>query len=244
MTPRLRRTSTASCLSPSSGAPTLHHRAANVLFSLRYLNPLLSLGLKRRLTSDDLPSVSSADQAKLGVKLLDEHWSYERSLTALDPSLYRSLCVVALKSLPALLHSHPCCSYAAFCGPYMLNALWKLPLDLFSFLQPCVAPARIPTRRSLTHSRRYFLRSILKELNTDKEAFELGKTIFYIFMLFLVQLLQSVFVGRYLCATLNIPPRHNRISLMILQIWCVPQLGSRQKRSADHDLPQDPHPER
>ena len=59
--------------------------------SRRYISPLLKLGLKRRLNADDLPTISSADQAKLGVKLLDEHWSYERSLTALDPSLYRSL---------------------------------------------------------------------------------------------------------------------------------------------------------
>ncbi len=59
--------------------------------SRRYISPLLKLGLRRRLNADDLPAISSADQAKLGVKLLDEHWSYERSLTALDPSLYRSL---------------------------------------------------------------------------------------------------------------------------------------------------------
>lgn len=47
---------------------------------------------------------------------------------------------------------------------------------------------------------RFFFRSILKELNADKEKFELGKSLFYIFMLFLVQLLQSIFVGRYLFA--------------------------------------------
>ena len=63
------------------------------LFSMlfRYINPLLALGHKRLLNTDDLPAVSSADQAKLGVKLLDEHWRYECSLTALEPSLYRSL---------------------------------------------------------------------------------------------------------------------------------------------------------
>ena len=53
-------------------------------------------------------------------------------------------------------------------------------------------------RPHFTH--RFFFRSILKELNADKEKFELGKSLFYIFMLFLVQLLQSIFVGRYLFA--------------------------------------------
>lgn len=46
--------------------------------------------------------------------------------------------------------------------------------------------------------RRFFLRSILKELKSGKENFELGKCLFFTFILFLVQLLQSVFVGRYL----------------------------------------------
>lgn len=48
--------------------------------------------------------------------------------------------------------------------------------------------------------RRFFFRAILKELKADQETFELGKSLFYTFMLFLVQLLQSIFVGRYLFA--------------------------------------------
>jgi hypothetical protein len=91
-TPRPKKTSTASCLYRFFGNATPNPKL--LFFShdiFRYINPLLALGLKRQLNTDDLPPVSSADQAKLGVKLLDEHWSYERSLTALEPSLYRSL---------------------------------------------------------------------------------------------------------------------------------------------------------
>jgi hypothetical protein len=56
--------------------------------------------------------------------------------------------------------------------------------------------------------RRFFFRAILKELKADKESFELGKSLFYTFMLFLVQLLQSIFVGRYLFVTLLSFERH------------------------------------
>jgi hypothetical protein len=92
--------------------------------------------------------------------------------------------------------SHASRRYAAFCGPFMLNAIWKLALDLISFLQPLAAPLSFHCHRPhRAHS--YFFCAILKELNTTKEKFELGKSVFYIFTLFLVQLLQNIFLGRY-----------------------------------------------
>jgi hypothetical protein len=90
---------------------------------------------------------------------------------------------------------------------------------------------------------RFFLRAILKELNTSREKFEFGKSVFYIFTLFLVQLLQSIFVGRYLC-TSQLSCVCTHVSFTILQVWCHPQLRSRQDRHSDYDLPQDSRLER
>jgi hypothetical protein len=90
---------------------------------------------------------------------------------------------------------------------------------------------------------RFFLRSILKELNSGKENVELGKCLFFTFILFLVQLLQSVFVGRYLYITPVLPHYCLAFNAALMQVRCVAQRCSRQERHPDHDLPQDPCPE-
>ena len=101
-------------------------------------------------------------------------------------------------------------------------------------------------RPHFTH--RFFFRSILKELNADKEKFELGKSLFYIFMLFLVQLLQSIFVGRYLFAAQLIfqyyKPKLSIRPPFFLQVRGIAQLCSREERHSDNDIPQDSRTER
>ncbi len=87
--------------------------------------------------------------------------------------------------------------------------------------------------------RRFFLRSILKELKSGKENFELGKCLFFTFILFLVQLLQSVFVGRYLYVIPILPHYRRTLNAPLMQVRCVAQRCSRQECHPDHDLPQD-----
>jgi hypothetical protein len=110
--------------------------------SIRYIKPLLELGLKRHINSDDLPAISSADQTKLRVKLLDEHWSYERSMTALDPSLYRSLSVGTqfsiVFSIVFLLLSFCCHPFAVPSDVLILLIdLFRLPVTLPSAVHSC-----------------------------------------------------------------------------------------------------------
>ncbi len=69
--------------------------------------------------------------------------------------------------------------YAAFGRPFLKCALWKIPQDAFQFLQPVL------------------FRKLLEELKKDRSQFDLGRSLFYVIVLFLVQLLQSICLARY-----------------------------------------------
>ena len=69
--------------------------------------------------------------------------------------------------------------YAAFGRPFLMCALWKIPQDAFQFLQPVV------------------FRKLLEELKKGRDQFDFGKSCFYVAILFLVQLLQSLCLARY-----------------------------------------------
>jgi len=69
--------------------------------------------------------------------------------------------------------------FAAFGRPFLMCALWKMPQDAFQFLQPVI------------------FRKLLEELKKDRGHFDFGTSCFYVAMLFLVQLLQSICLARY-----------------------------------------------
>jgi ATP-binding cassette subfamily C (CFTR/MRP) protein 1 len=69
--------------------------------------------------------------------------------------------------------------YAAFGRPYLMSALWKIPQDAFQFLQPVI------------------FRNLLEQLKKSRDEVDVVTCLFYVGILFLVQLLQSVCLARY-----------------------------------------------
>jgi ATP-binding cassette subfamily C (CFTR/MRP) protein 1 len=69
--------------------------------------------------------------------------------------------------------------YAAFGRPFLMCALWKMPQDAFQFLQPVI------------------FRKLLEELKKDRSQYDLSTCLFFVAVMFIVQLLQSICLARY-----------------------------------------------